>query len=83
MHQLHLLVATFNIIRDRLRNNIEVHGDIDDGKDEHMHRDYDDGTLVTGTAYENCRRSDDFIYGLGLKNGMESDMDFVFSLNIE
>ena len=39
MHQLHLLIATVNIIRDRLRNNSENNGDIEHGNIELMNRD--------------------------------------------
>ena len=63
--------------------NFETHDDIDDGKVEHMHRDYEDDTQDTGQACENAKRSDDFSYEMGLQNGMESDIDIDFSFGIE
>ena len=81
VHHLLLLEASVNINRDKLERNFEIHGDNEERNAEHVHRDHSENTLATGKPYENYEKIEEIIYGLGILNGKELDIDFDFLFN--
>ena len=48
------------------KKDFETHDGIDDGMEEHMHRDYEEDTLGTGWTHDIGKRTVNYIYGSGL-----------------